>query len=58
MAIGAVAMSLGAIVAGNARFGSSISPANFVTTIIVSAALFFIGGLFWAVVASALRKTD
>lgn len=58
MAVGSLAMALGSVVATNSRFGSNISPTTFATSIIVSAALFFIGGLFWVIVAAALRKLD
>lgn len=58
MLIGSLAMTFGAIVASNSRIGATISPTTFITSVFVSVVLFFIGGLFWVMVAVALRKGD
>ncbi len=58
MLLGSLAMTFGAIVASNSRVGASISPTTFVTSVLVSVVLFFIGGLFWVMVAAAVRKSD
>ena len=58
MLIGSVAMSFAAMIAGNARFGASISPTTFFTSIIVSVLLFMVAGMFWVMVAAAIRRRD
>jgi hypothetical protein len=56
MLIGSVAMAFGAMVAGNVGVGTRLSPTTFFTSIVISVILFFIGGVFWMIVAKSLNR--
>lgn len=48
-------MTIGSIVAGDARADSALSGTNFFMSAVVSVTLFLIGGVLWIVVAAGMK---
>jgi hypothetical protein len=53
--LGALSMTIGAVVAGDARSDSSLSGSNFLMSLVVSVTLFLVGGVLWMVVAAGMK---
>ncbi|MBI4894178.1 MAG: hypothetical protein HY833_00365 [Candidatus Aenigmarchaeota archaeon] len=53
--LGALSMTIGSIVAGDARADSALSGTNFFMSAVVSVTLFLIGGVLWIVVAAGMK---
>lgn len=53
--LGALSMTIAAIVAGDARSDSALSGTNFFMSAVVSLTLFLIGGVLWMVVSAGMK---
>jgi len=53
--LGSLSMTLGSVVAGDARSDFALSGTNFIMSIVVAATLFLIGGVLWVVVAAGVK---
>lgn len=56
--LGSVLMSFGAALASGSDLAGNISTANAFTSFLMSIMMFFFGGLMFAMVAAAMKKSD